>query len=159
MKEWLGITPFVLAMGGVIVFLFLLVFYYIKQLLKQTQRLAAQLKDRSRELQRAYRQVSEVRSVAMGLGQKVSEQQEVILHLSERLKQLENTDNESRLYSRASKMVKLGADINELIEECELPPAEAELMLSLQKKILGKETIPPLTEHPDVNERKTRNKK
>lgn len=30
-------------------------------------------------------------------------------------------------------MVQLGADINELIEECELPKAEAELMLSLQK--------------------------
>lgn len=159
MKESFGVTPFVLAMGGVAIFLFLFVFYYIKQLLKRTQHLATQLKDRSRELQRAYRQVSEVRSVAMGLGQKVSEQQEAIFHLSERLKQLENTDNESRLYSRASKMAKLGADINELIEECELPPAEAELMLSLQKKMLGKETIPPLTEHPDVNERKTRKKK
>ncbi|MDW1809124.1 DUF2802 domain-containing protein, partial [Vibrio sp. Vb2362] len=38
--------------------------------------------------------------------------------------------------------------INELIEECELPKAEAELMLSLQKKLAGKEKIPPLSGQP-----------
>ena len=46
-------------------------------------------------------------------------------------------------------MVQLGADLNELIEECELPKAEAELMMSLQKKITGKEKIPPLESNPD----------
>jgi len=52
------------------------------------------------------------------------------------------------MYSRASKMVKLGADIDELVEECELPKAEAELMLSLQKKLAGRESVPPLERHP-----------
>ena len=85
----------------------------------------------------------------VGLGQKVSEQQDIIQHLNERITELEQADNDGRLYSRASKMVQLGADINELIEECELPKAEAELMMSLQKKIAGQEKVPPLESSPE----------
>ncbi len=44
------------------------------------------------------------------------------------------TDPDSRLYSRASRMVELGADLEELMEECELPKAEAELLMSLRKR-------------------------
>ncbi|WP_425445673.1 DUF2802 domain-containing protein [Vibrio albus] len=98
-----------------------------------------------KEVQKANNQLLEVRSVVVGLGQKVSEQQDIIQHLHERVTELEHTDSDSRLYSRASKMVQLGADLNELIEECELPKAEAELMMSLQNKLAGKEKVPPLS--------------
>lgn len=97
-----------------------------------------------KELSKANNQLLEVRSVVIGLGQKVSEQQEVIQHLSERITELEHVDSDSRLYSRASKMVQLGAGVEELIEECELPKAEAELMMALQNKITGKQKVPPL---------------
>ncbi len=92
----------------------------------------------------------------VGLGQKVSEQQDIIRHLNERLLELENTDADARLYTRASKMVQLGADLNELIQECELPKAEAELMMSLQNKLAGKESIPPLESHPEVRANKAK---
>jgi predicted RNase H-like nuclease (RuvC/YqgF family) len=98
-----------------------------------------------KEVQKANNQLLEVRSVVVGLGQKVSEQQDIIQHLHERVTELEHTDSDSRLYSRASKMVQLGADLDELIEECELPKAEAELMMSLQNKLAGKEKVPPLS--------------
>ncbi|PJC88244.1 DUF2802 domain-containing protein [Vibrio sp. HA2012] len=101
-----------------------------------------------KEVQKASNQLLEVRSVVVGLGQKVAEQQDVIQHLHERVTELEHTDADSRLYSRASKMVQLGADLNELIEECELPKAEAELMMSLQNKLAGKEKVPPLSSTP-----------
>ncbi len=97
-----------------------------------------------KEITKANNQLLEVRSVVIGLGQKVSEQQELILHLSERITELEHVDSDSRLYSRASKMVELGAGVDELIEECELPKAEAELMMALQNKISGKEKVPPM---------------
>jgi hypothetical protein len=32
-------------------------------------------------------------------------------------------------------MVELGADVNELMQECDLPKAEAELLLRLQQKM------------------------
>lgn len=102
-----------------------------------------------KELQKTNNQLLEVRSVVVGLGQKVSEQHDIIQHLSERVTELEHADADSRLYSRASKMVQLGAGLNELIEECELPKAEAELMMSLQNKIAGKERIPPLSGQQD----------
>lgn len=113
---------------------------------EQRQRLRALEK----ELQGTGKQLVEFRSVVMGLGKRVADQQEVIKHLSERVIELEHTDNDGRLYSRASKMVQLGADIDELIQECELPKAEAELMLSLQKKLAGKEKIPPLSGYPEA---------
>lgn len=151
MADLAWLTPPVIAGGSVLIVLLLLLalLRLRRSLSKQADYFRQQLRHLDKELQKSNKQVLEVRSVMVGLGQKVSEQQDIILHLNERLKELENADTDGRLYSRASKMVKLGADINELIEECELPKAEAELMLSLQKKLSGKETIPPLTSHPE----------
>ncbi|WP_447471220.1 DUF2802 domain-containing protein [Vibrio harveyi] len=115
---------------------------------KQMDQQRAQARHAEKEVQKLNKQLLEVRSVVVGLGQKVTEQQDVIQHLNERIRELEHADTDGRLYSRASKMVQLGADINELIEECELPKAEAELMLSLQKKLAGQEKIPPLSGQP-----------
>lgn len=115
---------------------------------KQLDQQRAQARNAEKEAQKLNKQLLEVRSVVVGLGQKVTEQQDIMQHLSERIRELEHADTDGRLYSRASKMVQLGADINELIEECELPKAEAELMLSLQKKLAGKEKIPPLSSQP-----------
>ncbi|WED21039.1 DUF2802 domain-containing protein [Vibrio sp. JC009] len=140
------LLPFVV--GGCALVLLLTLVVWLKGR-KQTQHAADAQRQATRqmekELQKANNQLLEVRSVVVGLGQKVSEQQDVILHLSERVNELEHADADSRLYSRASKMVQLGADLDELIEECELPKAEAELMMSLQNKIAGKESVPPLS--------------
>ncbi|EKO3383329.1 DUF2802 domain-containing protein [Vibrio fluvialis] len=151
MADLAWLTPPVIAGGSVLIVLLLLLalLRLRRSSSKQADYFRQQLRHLDKELQKSNKQVLEVRSVMVGLGQKVSEQQDIILHLNERLKELENADTDGRLYSRASKMVKLGADINELIEECELPKAEAELMLSLQKKLSGKEAIPPLTSHPE----------
>lgn len=40
---------------------------------------------------------------------------------------------EQKLYGRAKKMIEMGADINELVIECDIPRAEAELLVSLYK--------------------------
>ncbi|MGC9403609.1 DUF2802 domain-containing protein [Vibrio genomosp. F10] len=108
-----------------------------------------QIRGLDKELQKSSKQLLEVRSVVVGLGQKLSEQQDIIKHLDERVSELEHADSDGRLYTRASKMVQLGAGLHELIEECELPKAEAELMMSLQNKLTGKEKVPPLESTPD----------
>ncbi|WP_375750859.1 DUF2802 domain-containing protein [Vibrio sp. HN007] len=136
-----------LAIGG-IVFVVLVLFVWLRgraQAQQQSDKLRQATRQMDKELQKANNQLLEVRSVVVGLGQKVTEQQDLIQHLSERVNELEHVDSDSRLYSRASKMVQLGAGIDELIEECELPKAEAELMMSLQNKIAGKESVPPLS--------------
>ncbi|AUI86656.1 DNA repair protein [Vibrio azureus] len=141
--------PFIV--GGLsLVFIVLLLFMLrikagLRKQLEQ-QRIKAQHSDK--ECQKLGKQLLELRSVVVGLGHKITEQQNELQHLKERTRELEHADTDGRLYSRASKMVQLGADINELIEECELPKAEAELMLSLQKKLAGEEKIPPLSGQP-----------
>ena len=51
----------------------------------------------------------------------------------EQLKQHIEQQPEDKLYSRAFKLAAKGADIEEIIKECELPRAEAEMLLSVYK--------------------------
>ncbi|EGR4060394.1 flagellar transcriptional regulator FlrD [Vibrio cholerae] len=158
MVDLIWLTPPVIAGGSVFVVLcIMLALWRLKRgQHRQSETLRQQIRNLDRELQKSNKQLLEVRSVMVGLGQKVSEQQDIIRHLNERLLELENIDADARLYTRASKMVQLGADLNELIQECELPKAEAELMMSLQNKLAGKESIPPLESHPEVRANKAK---
>ncbi|ENG6062334.1 flagellar transcriptional regulator FlrD [Vibrio cholerae] len=158
MVDLIWLTPPVIAGGSVFVVLcIMLALWRLKRgQHRQSETLRQQIRNLDRELQKSNKQLLEVRSVMVGLGQKVSEQRDIIRHLNERLLELENTDADARLYTRASKMVQLGADLNELIQECELPKAEAELMMSLQNKLAGKESIPPLESHPEVRANKAK---
>ncbi|MCX9541466.1 flagellar transcriptional regulator FlrD [Vibrio cholerae] len=158
MVDLIWLTPPVIAGGSVFVVLcIMLALWRLKRgQHRQSETLRQKIRNLDRELQKSNKQLLEVRSVMVGLGQKVSEQQDIIRHLNERLLELENTDADARLYTRASKMVQLGADLNELIQECELPKAEAELMMSLQNKLAGKESIPPLESHPEVRANKAK---
>lgn len=151
MNMWSWMNPPVIA-GGFVLILVLLIMVLLqvrRELTRQGDGLRQQNRALDKELTKASKQLLEVRSVVVGLGQRVSEQQDIISHLNERIMALENEDNDARLYSRATKMVQLGADVDELISECELPKAEAELMMSLQNKLAGREAVPPLTSHPD----------
>ncbi|MZI92128.1 MULTISPECIES: DUF2802 domain-containing protein [Vibrio] len=151
MGDWSWLHPSVIAGGFVLIIclLILVVIQVRREMTKQSDALRQQNRALDKELTKANKQLLEVRSVVVGLGQRVSEQQDIIGHLNERIMALETEDNDARLYSRASKMVKLGADLDELISECELPKAEAELMMSLQNKLAGREAVPPLASDPD----------
>ncbi|MDA0144688.1 DUF2802 domain-containing protein [Vibrio toranzoniae] len=150
MFEALSLTPVALLSGvGVFTLFVVLLISKVKRAIqKQLEQSRLQVRNLDKELQKSSKQLLEVRSVVVGLGQKVTEQQDLIKHLNERIVELEHADNDGRLYTRATKMVQLGAGINELIEECELPKAEAELMMSLQNKLAGKEKIPSLRSDP-----------
>ena len=54
--------------------------------------------------------------------------------IEDRLQQLIEQQPEDKLYSRGFKLATLGADIEEIISECELPRAEAEMLLSVYKQ-------------------------
>ena len=41
---------------------------------------------------------------------------------------------EDKLYTRAQKLVELGADLAEIMRECDIPRAEAEMLLSIHQK-------------------------
>ena len=54
--------------------------------------------------------------------------------LSNIVQLIQSESSEQKLYGRAKKMIEMGADVEELITECEVPRAEAELLMSLYKK-------------------------
>ncbi len=56
----------------------------------------------------------------------------------DQISQLQTDDGGDKFYSRAIKLAKTGADIEEIVAECELPHAEAEMLISVyQKKSQG----------------------
>lgn len=54
--------------------------------------------------------------------------------LKEEITSQEVQDPESRFYTRAVKLVELGATLEEIMRECELPRAEAELLVNFHRK-------------------------
>ncbi len=58
------------------------------------------------------------------LQSQLSSQQDVIL-------QLQTDQGNDKFYSRAIKLAKRGADIEEIVAECELPHAEVEMLISV----------------------------
>ncbi|MCD9468440.1 DUF2802 domain-containing protein [Photobacterium iliopiscarium] len=81
------------------------------------------------------KQFNELRTGSLGMSNKLVDMVEQLEQVEERQNEIAMNDSGGRLYSRASKMVELGADVNELMTECDLPKAEAELLLSLQKSM------------------------
>lgn len=59
---------------------------------------------------------------------------ESISALQTELAEYQHQQPEDKLYSRAQKMVKLGADVNELMTECQLPKIEAEMLIAMHKR-------------------------
>jgi len=52
----------------------------------------------------------------------------------QKLHQTQSQQPEDKLYSRAFKMVELGADAEELVRECDIPRAEADMLIAIHKK-------------------------
>jgi hypothetical protein len=92
-------------------------------------------------------EIEEIRAGFIGIGQRVialelqqrslsnqlSEVAENQAQLAEQQQKIDMFDPDSKLYNRAMKMVQLGAPLEEVMRECELPRAEAELLYNLHK--------------------------
>ncbi|WP_087021460.1 DUF2802 domain-containing protein [Thaumasiovibrio subtropicus] len=94
------------------------------------------LKSARQQQESLAKQFNELRAGTIGMSQKLADMGQHLDMLEDRQGEIVmQQDPDNKLYSRASRMVELGADIEELMEECELPKAEAELLLSLQQKM------------------------
>ncbi|GAB3520531.1 DUF2802 domain-containing protein [Photobacterium alginatilyticum] len=93
------------------------------------------LKNSRHQHESLLKQFTELRAGTIGMSQKLADMAEHLEMISDRQGEMAMLDPDGKLYSRASKMVELGADVDELMEECDLPKAEAELLLRLQQKM------------------------
>jgi uncharacterized protein YoxC len=76
----------------------------------------------------------EVRTGAIGLGERVKEISASIDRLDMKFLELEQQDPGNKVYHRAAQLVSQGVTIEELMQECDLPRAEAQLLFDLHKK-------------------------
>ena len=76
--------------------------------------------------------------VSKQLEHRIKVAQEQFTQQFETIDQLLHQQPEDKLYSRAQKLVELGADIAEIIRECDIPRAEAEMLLAVHRKSAAK---------------------
>jgi hypothetical protein len=78
-------------------------------------------------------QNTENEQVSKQLEHRIKALQQENISQKEILVQLQNQQPQDKLYSRAFKLVELGADIEEIVRECDIPLAEAEMLMSVHK--------------------------
>ena len=80
------------------------------------------------------KELNELLTGNIGIIKKFQDFQESVERLSDKQADLELKEPEGRMYSRAKKMIQLGAGLEEVVRECEIPLPEAELLF----RVLGK---------------------
>ncbi|GLS89438.1 DUF2802 domain-containing protein [Psychromonas marina] len=119
----------------VLAFVFFITSYlWIKKLAKKNNALEILLKSVMANNELFKQQFVELHSGSIGMGKKIQQLESKIIKTQENQQNIVAQAPENRLYTRAAKMVELGASIDELMAECELPRAEAELLINLHKK-------------------------
>lgn len=102
------------------------------------------LEERNRKLERLQVQLNEmlheVRAGSLGVGSRLKELEGALdniqnqqREISNKQVELEHQDVTQPMYTRAAKLVSSGATIEDIMEECDLPRAEAELLMSLHR--------------------------
>jgi len=79
-------------------------------------------------------EIAEFRSGLMSIGKRLLACENFAKDLAQQQAAQKYDDPDAKIYSRAVKMIELGADLDEIMRECEIPRAEAELLLSLHQK-------------------------
>jgi hypothetical protein len=107
--------------------------FHIRKLYRVQNAMELIVKELIKSRDSSKKKFGEIQSVSLGAGQKLIELERKLVVLNEQQQEMVVQAPENKLYSRAVKMVELGAGIEEIMQECELPKAEAELLLSLHQ--------------------------
>lgn len=100
----------------------------------ENNKLQSRLQENQEQVAILRSEIAEVRSGIMSIGQRLVACENYAQDIAQQQAAQKYDDPEAKIYSRAVKMVELGADIEEIMRECELPRAEAELLISLHNK-------------------------
>ncbi|KJZ02112.1 MULTISPECIES: DUF2802 domain-containing protein [Pseudoalteromonas] len=100
----------------------------------QTAQLSNSLQGSEQQIAILRSEVAELRASIMSIGKRVVATEQELNDVANQQAAQKYDDPDAKMYSRAVKMVELGADIEEVMRECELPRAEAELLMSLHNK-------------------------
>ena len=122
----------------VILLIFIIVFTTVSQrrFKRQVEALKLLFKEQQRQIGNLKTELHEIRCGALGVGTRVEEVEGKLAQTIERQQEIQSQhhDPQSKLYSHAMKLVERGAGVDEIVQECELPRAEAELLVSLHSR-------------------------
>ncbi len=79
-------------------------------------------------------QNGEMQTRSMVQGKHMRELADQCTQLENQLREVKSQDPSMRLYTRAAELVKAGADVEEVMQACDLPRAEAELLISMHRQ-------------------------
>ncbi|WP_442961750.1 DUF2802 domain-containing protein [Pseudoalteromonas sp. SMS1] len=114
-----------------------LLFVFSKRIQQGQQhcaRLQKQTQSDSEQISILRSEIAEVRASVLSIGKRLVACEGFAKELAQHQAAQKYDDPDAKIYSRAVKMVELGADLEEIMRECELPRAEAELLMSLHNK-------------------------
>jgi len=107
----------------------------LEQALETNERLSqAALQQFTKSMQQQSEETKEINEVSRHLEHRIVQLQRSLDEHKQVVEGLQQQEPQDRLYSRAQKMVSLGADIEEIMSECELPRAEAEMLVAMHRR-------------------------
>jgi predicted nucleic acid-binding Zn-ribbon protein len=77
-------------------------------------------------------ELHEIRSGNYGVISRVKELVQQVNNLQSSQQSLVEQDSQSRFYSKGAKLISQGASLEDVMRECDMPAAEAELLFNLQ---------------------------
>ncbi len=100
----------------------------LQQVNNTTKQQLGDMKEASEHATRASTQVCQQ------LEQRITKMKNQLIAQEQRLAQWQDKQGQDKFYNRAFKLAEKGADIDEIISECELPRAEVEMLLSVYQQ-------------------------
>jgi len=91
------------------------------------------IKDLDSKTNNLSNEIHEIRSGNYGVIKRIKELVQEVEQLKSSQQSLVDQDPQVRFYSKAAKLIGQGASLEEVIKECDIPSAEAELLFSLHK--------------------------
>lgn len=132
-----SLSYIVLILGVLLLGLASLVFLLSRRITRLSEQLSL-LQNQQELLQQqvsiSQQEIHEVRSGAIGVGDTVKGLAKLIKQTEAKQEMLATQDPQSRLYNQAAKLVASGCSIEEVMRECDMPKAEAELVFNLHKQ-------------------------
>lgn len=87
----------------------------------------------TRDVNQLREEIHEVRSGNFGINKRVKDLMQEMAALQSAQLLLAEQDPQSRFYNKAAKLINEGANLSEVMLECDMPAAEAELLFNLHR--------------------------
>ena len=109
-------------------------FQYRKRTEQTLETLRQQVASVSAQSKDVGHQVEEQQNRSLVQSKHIQQLQEEITGFNNQIREVKLQDPSMRMYQRAAELVKQGASLEEVMESCDIPRAEAELIVTIHKK-------------------------